>query len=132
MLNRSSALLEIRPEIASAVVNESSSIVERFQNKTLRPIIKLQHPLWIECFRYYLKKRKTIFFDLHAAARQIYIKQILQKDVAFRNQLLGMVIGYFTLAEYETYTEHSSKINNRIITILTERITNSFKDLKTE
>ena len=39
-------------------------IEERFQNETLRPILKLQNPLLIEVFYNYIEKRKGVFFEL--------------------------------------------------------------------
>ena len=51
MPNRTTDLLNIRPEIHDAIVFETMSDDERFQNTTIRPVIKLQHDLLIEVFK---------------------------------------------------------------------------------
>ncbi|MFT6929852.1 MAG: hypothetical protein ACJAQ7_001336, partial [Sediminicola sp.] len=45
MNTRSTNLLSLRPEIPSARITDDMSKDERFQNQTLRPIIKLQNLL---------------------------------------------------------------------------------------
>ena len=51
MTNRAHLLKGIRPEFPSSTINDHMSSDERFQNITLRPIIKLQNDLLIEVFR---------------------------------------------------------------------------------
>ena len=45
METRDKHLLNLRPEILSAKINENMSYEERFQNITIRPVIKLQSNL---------------------------------------------------------------------------------------
>ena len=49
--SRDEALLAIRPTIPQAKISDNTSEEERFQNQTLRPILKLQHPIFIEIFK---------------------------------------------------------------------------------
>ena len=56
MDSRSTNLKEIRPEIPQAKIHDNMSVEERFQNETLRPIIKLQNDLLIELFKNYVRK----------------------------------------------------------------------------
>ncbi len=119
---RSQQLLQSRPEIPSAIVNDSMSKDEQFQNKTLRPIIKLQNDLLIEVFKNYIRKRKYGFYDLGLQERYAYIENAIQRDMKFRNSLKGMVIGQFTLEEYELYIENSSALNKRMMNLVIERL----------
>ncbi|NNC70300.1 MAG: glyoxalase, partial [Flavobacteriaceae bacterium] len=73
MNSRSYHILESRPEIPSAKVNDRMSDDEQFQNRTLRPIIKLQNNLFVEVFRNYICKRKYSFYDLTLERRYAYI-----------------------------------------------------------
>jgi hypothetical protein len=95
---------------------------ERFQNETLRPIAKLQNPLLIEVFRNYISKRKNVFYDLSLEKRLAYIENAIHKDMKFRNSLKGMIIGQFTVNEYETYIKNSSALNKRMMNIVKERL----------
>ncbi|MEL6916520.1 MAG: glyoxalase [Bacteroidota bacterium] len=122
MNQRSQNLLKIRPEISSAKVTDSMSNDERFQNKTLRPIIKLQNFLFIAVFKNYIRKHKNAFYELSMERRMEYIENAIQKDIKFRNSLKGMVIGHFTLEEYEEYILNSSSLNKRMMHMVIERI----------
>ncbi len=119
---RSQQLLQSRPEIPSAIVNEMMSQDEQFQNKTLRPIIKLQNDLLIEVFKNYLRKRKYAYYDLSLQERYVYIENAIQRDMKFRNSLKGMIIGQFTVEEYDLYIENSSALNKRMMNLVIERL----------
>ncbi len=122
MTNRSQYLLEIRPNIPSAKITENTSDDERFQNKTLRPIIKLQNFLLLAVFRNYVNKHKNAFYDLSTENRENYIENAIQKDIKFRNSLKGMIIGQFTVEEYEIYIKNSSALNKRMMNTVIERL----------
>ena len=42
--------------------------------------------------------------------------------IKFRNALKGMIIGQFTVAEYEHYIQNSSSINKRMMQMVMTRI----------
>ncbi|WP_322549962.1 glyoxalase [Flavobacterium psychraquaticum] len=120
MKTKDEALLELRGT-ALGITNEDSSAEERFQNQTLRPILKLQNELLLEVFINYAKVQKGVFFELSLSKKQLYIENALQKDVKFSNSLKGMIIGLFTIAEYKEYSLNTSNINKRIGNLLMER-----------
>ena len=64
MNDRHNDLLRIRPVLKKTLEFDTMSIEERFQNSTLRPVIKLQNPLLIEVFRNYINKHKGVFYEL--------------------------------------------------------------------
>jgi len=130
MENRESNLLAIRPQILNARVSENMSNDEQFQNKTIRPIIKLQNELLIEVFRNYIKKRKNTFYELSLEKRILYIDNAIQKDMKFRNSLKGMIIGQFTVDEYLVYIENSSALNKRMMNIVRERLQSNIQLLE--
>ena len=120
MSNRPSNLLRIRPQILSTSINDYMSDDERFQNSTLRPIIKLQQPLIVEVFINYAKKHKSVFYDLSIEKRMDFIENAILRDMKFRNSLKGMVIGQFTIEEYKTYIKNSSALNKRMMALVKE------------
>lgn len=127
MATRFNNLLSIRPQILSAKVYDGISADESFQNKTLRPIIKLQHDLFVAVFKNYIVKHKGVFYDLRLEEQLNYISNAIQKDIKFRNSLKGMVIGQFTVDEYELYIKNSSALNKRMMTIVKERLIQSIQ-----
>ena len=122
MNSRSNDLLRIRPEIARARITDHSSPGETFQNRTLRPIIKFQNELLLAAFRNYATKHKGYFFELGAEKQLRYIENAIQKDIKFRNALKGMIIGQFTVEEYEAYILNSSSLNKRMMNMVIERL----------
>ena len=127
MTTRSKHLLEMRPIIPSAKIYDSMSSDELFQNTTLRPVIKMQHHLFIAVFNNYIKKRKNVFYELSLQKQLVYIDNAIHKDMKFRNSIKGMIIGQFTVEEYELYIENSSALNKRMMTIVKERLINSIQ-----
>ncbi|MDX1365888.1 MAG: glyoxalase [Arenibacter latericius] len=122
MKYRSHYLLEIRPVLPNAVVTENMSMGEKFQNKTLRPILKLQNPLLVLVLKNYIAKHKNGFYDLSPEKRLLFIENSIQKDIKFRNSLKGILIGQFTEEEYELYIQNSSALNKRMMNMVIARL----------
>lgn len=122
MNDRSPDLLSLRPEIPTARVSPNTTNEERFQNQTLRPIIKFQNPLLIAAFRNYIRKHKNSYYELDLERRLEYIENAIQKDIKFRNSLKGMIIGQFTIEEYQDYIANSSALNKRMMNTVINRI----------
>ncbi len=118
---RDTHLLKLRGETFGIVNNQSSS-EETFQNKTLRPILKMQNDLFIQVFINYAIKQKNVFFSLTPEKKMVYIDNVIQRDIKFRNSLKGMIIGLFTLDEYAEYIRISSNLNKRMMNMLVERL----------
>ena len=122
MSTRSEKLLQQRPDIPTSKINDQMGSEEYFQNAVLRPILKLQNDLFISVFKNYSKKHKNVFYELSIEKKQRYIEHAIQKDIKFRNSLKGMIIGMFTVEEYETYTMNSSDLNKRMMNLLIVRL----------
>ncbi|MDY8138318.1 glyoxalase [Aquimarina sp. 2201CG5-10] len=130
MENRETNLLAMRPQILNARVSDNMSRDEQFQNKTIRPIIKLQNDLLIAVFKNYIGKRKNTFYDLTLEKRMLFIENAVQKDMKFRNSLKGMIIGQFTVEEYAVYIKNSSALNKRMMNIVKERLQSNIQLLE--
>ncbi|WP_290697578.1 glyoxalase [Lacinutrix sp.] len=127
MTTRDQALLAIRPVITSIKISDNMSKEERFQNITLRPVIKLQNDLLVEVFRHYISKHKNVFYELTLERRLHYIDNAIHKDIKFRNALKGIIIGQFSTDEYLLYIENSSALNKRMMTITIQRLQSSIQ-----
>ena len=122
MSTRSEKLLQQRPDIPTSKINDQMGSEEYFQNAILRPILKLQNDLFISVFKNYIKKHKNVFYELSLEKKQGYIEHAIQKDIKFRNSLKGIIIGMFTVEEYQTYTMNSSALNKRMMNLLIVRL----------
>ncbi|MEY4964307.1 MAG: hypothetical protein RLZZ323_1626 [Bacteroidota bacterium] len=103
-------------------VTNQSSIEERFQNETLRPILKLQNELLIKSFQLYLNQNKIDFSNYSIDKKIKTIELAIIKDIQFQNLVKGMVLGLFTLDEYSKYSSNTSGFNKRIRSMLIERL----------
>mgnify|MGYP001089414898 CR=1 FL=1 len=114
--------MEIRPVVSAAKILPNISEEERFQNQTLRPILKLQNDLLLASFQKYIVRGKNRFHELKKDARLDYITNAIQKDIKFRNSLKGIILGQFTLEEYKEYSMNSSALNKRIMNMAIKRL----------
>lgn len=121
MINRDQFITDFRGETLGTV-HETSSVEEKFQNETLRPILKLQNELFLELFRQYFIKTKNTFYTIKNSKKPAYIDQIFQTDIKFMNLLRGVIIGLLKVDEYIVYANNTANINRRITTLLSERI----------
>ena len=131
MIDRDLDLKRIRPDYLTTTINDGMSTEERFQNLVLRPIIKLQNDLFVEVFKNYAAKHKNVFYDLSVEKRVDYIGNTVHKDMKFRNSLKGMVIGLFTVEEYQLYIQNSSALNKRMMNIVKERLIDNVQAIST-
>ena len=121
METRDSLITSLRGETIGSV-NDSSSADEKFQNQTLRPILKIQNDLFIEVFKNHISKHKNDFYTYTVEKKLLFIENSIQKDIKFRNALKGIVIGWFTIDEYDRYIKNSSSLNKRMMNMLIERL----------
>lgn len=117
-----------RPELKGLILDGTKG-VEQFQNEVLRPIIKLQHSLLIATFKKSSEKRKINFTNLDIESIETHIKITCKRDIAYKNIILGMIIGHFTVKEYGLYTLSVSEYNKRIIQIVKNRLLDSISEL---
>ncbi|NDV14962.1 glyoxalase [Muricauda sp. TY007] len=132
MDSQSDRRLDIRPAIPESHFNSQMGFDEHFQNKTLRPVIKLQNYLLVEAFKNYANKHKGVFYELSLEKKFHYIERAIQKDIKFRNSLKGMIIGQFTVEEYRDYITNSSALNKRMMNMVVERLKDQVQLLEEE
>lgn len=114
-------ICKIRGEVIGIISSESSA-EESFQNKTIRPILKLQNSIFIAVFQNYINKHKSDFVSFSPEKKIKFIENVLAKDFKLRNLFKGMVVGLFTQIEYLEYAKNTSNYNKRIFTMLSERL----------
>jgi hypothetical protein len=131
MSNRDLGILALR-DTTIGEIHPQSSAEERFQNKTLRPVLKLQNDLLVEAFINYANKQKGQFFLLSIEKKLQYIDNAIHKDIKFRNALKGMIIGLFTVDEWREYVANSSNLNKRMMNLLIERLKDQVQLLSQE
>ena len=121
MNSRDTFLKQFRGQTIGSITSQSTA-EESFQNEVLRPILKLQNDLFIASFVNYIDENKVDFNSKTIEAKLAVIDNVIQKDIKFRNEMKGVIVGLFTLDEYNIYTKNASNINKRIKNMLLERL----------
>ena len=111
------------------LIKDNMSALELFQNKTLRPVIKMQHDLLIASFNTYKAKRKIDFSSLTDQKKRSKSKAVFVKDINYKNLTLGFIIGAFSLEEFAYYSLNASELNKRIIQIVIQRVQDSLPEI---
>lgn len=109
-----------RPEITNIILNGTLSI-ESFQNKTLRPILKMKNDLLIYFISNTLKRKDKNYLNLNREKKDAFVQAALTKDIKLNTAIKGIVIGQFTLEELEFYETNQKEISKRIIQMMIER-----------
>ena len=110
-----------RPDLPEEILDGVATEAEDFQNKVLRPIIKMQSDLLIAHLNAKLDSLK-VDLSLHNSLKQEEIlTKLFHKDQAFKREIVGMVIGQFDTKEYESYVPINKEINRRIVQIVLNR-----------
>ena len=120
-MERDEFLKKYRGEILGEV-GEHSTAGEIFQNHILRPILKLQNELFLEVFKNYFDSNKRNLLTLGTEKISLEITNAVQNDTKFRNLLIGIVVGLFTIDDYQRYIKDKSALNKRITSMIIERI----------
>lgn len=131
MKTRDKALIEMR-EAQLGETSHLTSQEEEFQNKTLRPILKLQNDLFLDSFKNYVNKHKGEFYNLSIEKQELFIENALHRDIKYRNTITGMVLGVFTLKEFSEYVQNSSSLNKRMLNMVIERLKDQIQLIGTE
>ncbi|MEM6772664.1 MAG: hypothetical protein AAF597_18945 [Bacteroidota bacterium] len=95
---------------------------ERFQNATLRPIMKQQDALLRAALGIFLTKRKVKLDQIPANQRFAKVKELVTRDNRLRGLLFGIAVGQFTADEMTYYAANEREANRRMTNLLVERL----------
>lgn len=120
---RDTAIKDLRPLIPTIIDKNAVNPAELFQNRTLRPILKLQNDLLDAIFRRYIVKRKNTFHKLNAPKKIAYIENSIRRDLKLKNLLVGVITGHFTLEEWTLFIADEGELTKRMTNLLVQRLT---------
>lgn len=112
---------KIRPQLPSSITKGLHTGEERFQNEVLRPIIKMQSDLLLLHVSFRLTSMKVDFNKLDFLKQKATLHFLFRKDQQFKREVIGMVLGHFTVEEYKFYEKMHKEINKRIVQIVENR-----------
>jgi hypothetical protein len=113
-------LLHLRP-ILTLETNVSNDI-EKFQNTSLRPVLKFLHNTLLLLFNEECNFKNLNPIATNQMETREWLKSKFSKNLEFRNTISGMVISLLTKSELEIYFKSKNEFNRRIFTMALERI----------
>ena len=128
-MSRTNALLQIRPSI-NTENNTDSTEAESFQNKILRPILKLQHELLCYTFLNTPSVIKQNFILKHEDQKKKYIVECLKSNHKLKSQIVQSIVSLMTIEELAQYYSNKHEYQKRIISMATYRLIDGLMENK--
>ena len=104
-----------------------SNEIESFQNSVIRPILKFQNQLLNELVLERVKNLNARFNLLSNEEQQAFILFNVKKDIALRNQLIGIVLAFFNQDEFKVYSLYNKELSKRIVEMIVQRVLDQYK-----
>jgi len=111
-----------RPSLPDEILVDVKSLAEGFQNRVLRPTIKMQSELLLLHLNAKMIALNVDLDNLDIIQKRQIFMDLLTRNQAFKQEVVGMVIGQFSVDEYLVYAPMSKEINRRITQIVLNRI----------
>lgn len=125
--SRDEWLMEMRPTLDLDTTDAGE--MERFQNITLRPILKFQNTALLLVLKNYLIERKKPFKAFNQSVQKRMISDYVQNDHTFRRELVQFIVANFTESELKFYFKNRSESSKRIVQMMIERFNNQLERL---
>ena len=116
---REERLRQIRPRLD--LDTSDARPVERFQNETLRPILKLLNPTILRLVAARLGRYGVGFADMDRADQRDRLRNLLKEDERLKHTLFGAIIGHLTVEELATYLEYKDEVRRRTVPMFLAR-----------
>lgn len=121
-MNRDEFLLHYRPAI---VIENPESITEdlsKFQNFTLRAVLKLQNDVLVRICTDFLQKNYKNFSQQQSLDKVKLLQQALKSNIQLKTLLFGVIAGFLTSEELDFYLQNASEINKRLSAFIFKRV----------
>jgi hypothetical protein len=103
-----------------------SNEIESFQNSVIRPILKFQNQLLNELVLERVTNLNARFKLLSNEEQEAFILSNVKKDIALRNQLIGVVLAFFNQDEFKVYSLYNKELSKRIVEMIVQRVLDQY------
>lgn len=117
--SRADRLRQLRPQLDLDF--SKSRPVERFQNKTLRPILKLLNPTILRLVAARLGRYGVGFAEMDRPDQRDRLRNLIKEDEGLKRTLLGAVVGHLTEDELDVYLARKNEVRRRTVPMLLSR-----------
>ncbi|KHJ37419.1 hypothetical protein PBAC_23810 [Pedobacter glucosidilyticus] len=121
-MNRDEFLLHNRPEIAVENPESIREDLSKFQNFTLRAVLKLQNDVLLRICTDFLQKNYKNFSQQQSLDKVKLLQQALKSNIQLKTLLFGVIAGFLTSQELDFYLQNASEINKRLNAFIFKRV----------
>jgi hypothetical protein len=121
-MNRDEFLLANRPAIAIENPESITEDLNRFQNFTLRAVLKLQNDVLVRICVDFLQKNYKNFSQQQSLDKVKLLQQALKSNIQLKTLLFGVIAGFLTSEELDFYLQNISEINKRLSAFIFKRV----------
>jgi hypothetical protein len=121
-MNRDEFLLANRPTIAIENPESITEDLSRFQNFTLRAVLKLQNDVLARICVDFLQKNYKNFSQQQSLDKVKLLQQALKSNIQLKTLLFGVIAGFLTSEELDFYLQNTSEINKRLSAFIFKRV----------
>ena len=111
-----------RPELSKNLLKNIDSDEEYFQNEVIRPVIKMQSDLIKSHVLHQFEQMKVDLEKLELLKKRKQITSLTQQNQQFKKELIGIVVGQFSIDELKKYHTMQKNLSKRIVQIIRNRM----------
>jgi hypothetical protein len=110
----------VRPNLG--IDTSNSNDTEAFAHGVLRPILKQLNENLLQFSTHEIIEFHANFHAFDSTKKTELITNFFQKNTAFRNQLLGMLLGNISAEEMTFYLGQKRELNKRFLAMALQRV----------
>jgi hypothetical protein len=95
---------------------------EIFQNKVLRPLLKMKNPELISVVHYFILKEHWPTHHMTNDQKLTYVQNQLSKHKILKSMMMGMILGNMDPDEIKFFLENYEESKKRFTALLAQRI----------
>ena len=119
------ALLALRPQLPVQPPDPADAALGHFLHQTLRPLLKLQHPLLLRTVADFAASYRLPLATAALVDQQRLLAELVERNMNLRYTIVGQISGQFTSAEIDFYRPHRTALNRRILSLAGQRVQES-------
>ena len=111
----------MRPKL-NIVNNGTKSPSEEFQNRVLRPILKMKNDELIHEFENYLRAKELKYVHLNEMELGKFVLELLKTNFKFFERLTLIILEELKKEEKKLFLKHKKELNKRLKEMLVQRL----------
>jgi hypothetical protein len=122
-MERDQKIEEIR--YSCQIETNNPNLGDHFLQTTVLPIMDLQESFIQMIFNVHLQERDIEIPLVEPFRQRLIIENLIEKNEALKNRLMGCILGLFTRQELEEYHKRIRSLEGKIVQMISRKIENN-------